>query len=282
MSAPSADGPESPPRPRPGPASAVEQHADSAGAQFVNTAGNAIITAARVGRLLGRTGWRIARQLPGMSLVEQVRRAAADELLQLLEMPRQTFGTASPEEQRVMMLVQNADSDPAPLRTAMAELLRRASGSTARSSRDYLFGTIVSQLVPDEARLLAFLADGDRHAVVDVVAKQFGRPPARPVLENASLLAGKAGITPARNAATYLTRLHGLGLVEFGAESGALAADYDKLSVDTAVQEARAQIERKRLGSARLVRKSVTLSALGREFWSACAPDRNSVHRMDG
>ena len=38
------------------------------------------------------------------------------------------------------------------LRETVTELLGRASQSTAGKSREYLFGTIVSQLVPDEAR----------------------------------------------------------------------------------------------------------------------------------
>ncbi len=249
----------------------------AAGAQLVATAGSAIVTAARVGRLLGRSGWRIAKQLPGVALVEQqaqrLRHAAAEELLRLLEMPQQFLGAASTEEQRVMMLVQNADSDPAPLRTAMTELLSRATESTAGKSREYLFGTIVSQLVPDEARVLAALAEGKRFAAVDVVAKHVARPATRTVLANASLLGSAAGISPARSVATYLTRLQGLGLVEFGAPADELAEEYDQLTVDGAVQEARALIDHSKLGSAKLIRKSVALSPLGRDFWAACAPD---------
>jgi hypothetical protein len=211
-----------------------------------------------------------------MNLVEQqanrLRQAASAELLRLLEVPQQYFGTAAPEEQRVMMLVQDADSDPAPLRTAMGELLSRSSQSNAGRSKEYLFGTIVSQLVPDEARVLAALAEGKRFAMVDVVAKHVGRSASRTVFANASLLGAVAGVTPSRNVATYLARLQQFGLVEFGPADDALGEEYDKLAVDGVVQEARAQIERNRMGSARLVRKSVTLSPLGTEFWAACAP----------
>ncbi|HKC28727.1 MAG TPA: Abi-alpha family protein [Jatrophihabitans sp.] len=246
------------------------------GTQVVSSAGAAIVTAARVGRLLGRAGWRIAKQLPGVALVEQqaqrLRHAAAAELLRLLEMPQQFVGTASPEEQRVMMLVQNANSDPAPLRTAMSELLSRAGDSSAGRSKEYLFGTIVSQLVPDEARILAALAGGKQFAVVDVVAKPVGRA-ARTILANASQLGTLASVAPARNSATYLTRLHALGLVEFGPAADELADNYEKLAVDSAVQDARVTIERNKMGSAKLIRKTVVLSSLGRDFWLACAPE---------
>jgi len=166
------------PQPRSAPASAASPARRDQPGQLVSGAGSAIVTAARMGRLLGRSGWRLARQLPGMTLVEQqanrLRQAASAELLRLLEVPQQYFGTAAPEEQRVMMLVQDANSDPTPLRTAMTELLTRSSESGAGRSKEYLFGTIVSQLVPDEARVLAALAQGKRYAVVDVAAKHVG------------------------------------------------------------------------------------------------------------
>jgi hypothetical protein len=259
---------------------ARNEHANT---QLVAAAGGALVSAARVGRLLGRSGWRIAKQLPGMALVEQqaqrLREAAAAEMMRLLDMPQQLFGTASGEEQRVMMLVQGANSDPAPLRTAMSELLSRASGTTSGRSRDYLFGTIVSQLVPDEARILAALAEGGQFATVDVVAKHVGRSASRTVLSNACSIGTVAGISPARNVPTYITRLHGFGLVEFGPEDEDLATEYDQLTVDSTVQEARAKIDKNKLGSAKLVRKTVALSPLGREFWAACAPDRSDISR---
>ena len=218
-----------------------------------------------------------------MTLVEQqanrLRHAASAELLRMLEMPQQYFGTAAPEEQRVMMLVQDANNDPAPLRTAMTELLHRSTESAAGRSKEYLFGTIVSQLVPDEARVLAALAEGKRYAVVDVVAKHVGRSATRVVFANASLLGPAAGVSPARNVATYLARLQQFGLLEFGPPADELSEEYDQLAVDAAVQEARASIERNRMGGVRLIRKSVMLSPLGREFWSACAPDHSAAAR---
>ncbi len=277
MAARPADAPEARPRPQP-PSTSVARTAASQNAQLVSTAGSAIVTAARVGRLLGRSGWRIAKQLPGVSAVEhqaqRLRQAAAAEMFRLLDVPQQMFGTASPEEQRVMMLVRDADSDPAPLRTAMSELLHRSSQSTGRKSREYLFGTIVSQLVPDEARILAALADGGSFAAVDVVAKQVGRSSTRTVLANASAVGASAGVAEPENTATYLSRLKNLGLVEFGGAVDGLAAQYTKLAADDTVRAARTSVEKAKLGSAKVVRKSVTLSALGREFWTACAPDR--------
>jgi hypothetical protein len=265
------------PRPTPAPRGTGLARSDpAANAQLVAAAGSAIVTAARVGRLLGRSGWRIAKQLPGVALVEQqaqrLGEAATAELRRLLDVPQQLFTPAGGEDARVMMLVQNASTDPAPLRTAMSELLSRSSETGAGRSREYLYGTIVSQLVPDEARILAAMADGKSFAAVDVAARHVGRAASRTVLSNASTVGTVAKVSPARNVATYLTRLHSFGLVEFGPAADELNAEYDQLAIDDAVQEARVRIEKGKLGSVRIVRKTVALSALGRDFWSACAP----------
>jgi len=234
------------------------------------------VTAARLGRLIGRSSWRLARQLPGMGLVEEqanrLRHAASAELLRLLEVPQQFFGTAAPEEQRVMMLVQDANSDPAPLRTAMTELLSRSSETTASRSKEYLFGTIVSQLVPDEARILAALSDGREFAALDVVAKQLGRSTVRPVLANASTVGRSAGVSNPDNVPTYVTRLHNFGLVEFGPPSDSLGTQFDILAADSAVQAAQATAEARHLGTPRLVRKTLTISPFGKDFWAASDP----------
>jgi abortive infection alpha-like protein len=242
-------------------------------AQVIAAAGGAVVTAARVGRLLGRSGWRIARQLPVVDAVEQqahkLRHAAAAELLKLLELP-QSYGSApSAEEHRAMLLVQDAGGDAEPLRTAMTELLERSTDPDRTRSREYLFGTLVSQLVPDEARILAQLAIGGTYAVVDVVAKQIGRSPSR---------------TPA-NTPTYVTRLHSLGLVDIDPAGDAvdqLADQFDRLAADPDVRRARSEIDKSRGGSAKVVRRALRLSALGREFWTACAPSGTALARRSG
>jgi Abortive infection alpha len=246
--------------------------------QMVAAAGSAIVTAARVGRLLGRSGWRIARQLPGVSTMEQqaqrLRQAAAAEMFRLLEMPQNLFAPATGEEQRVMMLVQNAGTDPEPLRTAMTELLERSADTNHAKSRDYLFGTIVSQLVPDEARILAALAGGTCFAAVDVVAKQVGRSSTRTLLSNASTIGAAAGISLPGNTPTYLTRLRNFGLIDFGRPGDGLSSQFDALAADPAVAAVRAGVDATKHGSTKLVQKSVKLSSFGAEFWAACAPAR--------
>jgi hypothetical protein len=248
--------------------------------EFVAAAGNAVVTAARLGRLLTRTGWRVARQLPGGQTMEQQVQRVGAIAARALDLPQNTRPrprprpAPTPEEQRAGMLIQNATPGQSPLRDAMQELLQRSVESNRGSSREYLFGTIISQLVPDEARILAALSDGSQHAAADVVVKKKRRKPAYPALVNASTIGRAAGVTTPDNVPTYLTRLHGLGLIEFGPELESLSTQYEILAADDMVRQARHQAGGR---TAKLVRKTIALSPLGREFWSATDPSRPAL-----
>ena len=251
-------------------------------AQVVAAAGTALVGAARMGRMLTRTGWGLARRLPGgQALQREVQRlqdAALTEVRRILDVPEhaETGGGLTSEEQRAVRLITN-DTGKNPLRSAMSELLERSVEPDRDSSREYLFGNIVSQLVPDEARILAALSDGTAHAAGDVTARGIGRGPGRLVLANVSTVGRSAGVVTPDNVPTYLTRLYRLGLVEFGPADDSLAVQYDMLATDATVRAAEETARVRRLGSARLTRKTVSLSPFGREFWSATDPSRPAL-----
>ncbi|TAM89659.1 MAG: DUF4393 domain-containing protein [Jatrophihabitans sp.] len=254
----------------PDPAGARLRRVDSPG-QLVSAGGGAVVAVAKVGRILGRSGWRIARQLPGAQAVEREaqrwQRVAVQEVRRILDIPQAVFGVASVEETRAVLLIQNS-TDGQPLRSAMGELLDRATGRSAATGQDYLFGTILSQLVPDEARLIAALADGQPRAAVDVLDKS--RSP-RVLLACASRIGQEAGVTDARHTPTYLARLRGLGLLDLGPPLEGAERDYEALARDEAVRAAQASARRP--AATRLRRTSVRLSALGEQFWAASDPD---------
>lgn len=242
---------------------------------LVTAAGTAVVTATRLGRALGRSGWRVARQLPGAQLVEREAQrfqgVATAEARRLLNLPPSTTGwVRTADEQRAVDLIGAADPADAPLRAAMGELLQRSVESSRTDSRAYLYGTIISQLVPDEARVLAALSDGGRFAAADVVQKPWRGKPVT-LLANVSTIGRHAGLTTPDNTPTYLTRLAGFGLVEFGPEDPELATDYDVLATDNTVHQVREGVERRR-NAVRLARKVVRLSQFGRDFWAASDP----------
>ncbi len=250
-------------------------------------AASALVTAARLGRLLGRSGWRLARQMPGAEVLEQeadrLRRATADEVRRLVDgatpqpPPRQaapTVVTPNPEEQRAAYLIGVHPAGADPLREAMSELLERSVETNRTGSRAYLYGSILSQLIPDEARIIAALADGSAYAAVDVVRKQLGRP-ARTLLTNASSVGRAAGVANLENVPTYLTRLAALGLVEFDEPGPGLEVQFDVLTSDDRVRDAERRATSRR--GVRVLRKAVRLSDFGREFWAAVDPARPAL-----
>jgi hypothetical protein len=271
-------------RPLPG-GSQLAQRNQVEPTQVVAAAGTAIVTGARVGRILGRSAWRVARQLPGAQRVEReaqrIQKAALHEMRRALDIPQSVLGsngtgTASDEESRAVLLIQNSSGDDAPLRSAMGELLERSVETDRATSREYLFGTIISQLVPDEARILAFLSDGRAAASADVVTKPVGRSRTRTELAHASTVGRNAGVSNPENTPTYLKRLLGFGLVQFGPEDSSLGTEYEILATDASVQAAQASAEARKQGGVRLVRGTVSLTDLGRQFWEASDPSRNS------
>ena len=254
--------------------------------QVVAAAGTAIVTAARVGRILGRSGWRIARQLPGGQTIEReaqrLQQAAVSEARRILQVQQPTSPNgkaATPEEERAAYLIQTADPGTAPLRSAMGELLERSVEASRSDTREYLFGTIISKLVPDEARILAALSSGSAYAAGDLVQRSRRAAP-RILLANASTVGRSAGVVTPDNTPTYLTRLLGFGLVEFGPEDETLEVQYDLLSTENVLSDAKRKAEQAKQGGAvKLVRKTVRMSTLGREFWAASDPASSTSPR---
>lgn len=256
---------------------------DVAPSQVVAAAGTAVVTAARVGRLLGRTGWRMARQLPGARAMEReahrLQTAALGGARRWLQVPQTLPGMgnwpASPSEQRAVDMIRGAQPGTAPLRSAMSELLERSVEANRADTHEYLYGTIISQLVPDEARILSALADGSRFAALDVVRKP-RRGRARVLLANASSVGRQAGLVSPENTPTYLTRLAGFGLVEFGGEDDDLATLYDILAAESHVRHIVDGASRRRGGSVRIDRKTLRMSEFGHRFWTAADPTGTS------
>ena len=251
--------------------------------QVVAAAGTAIVTAARVGRILGRSGWRIARQLPGGQTIEReaqrLQNAAVSEarrILQIQQSPSPNGKAATPEEERAAYLIQTADPGTAPLRSAMSELLERSVEASRSDTREYLFGTIISQLVPDEARILAALSPSTVFAAADLVQRS-RRAGQRVLVAHASTVGRSAGVVTPDNTPTYLARLLGFGLIEFGPEDESLDVQYDLLSTENVLTDAKRRAEHgKQGGAVKLVRKTVRMSALGQEFWAASDPSSSS------
>ncbi|WP_445187938.1 Abi-alpha family protein [Pseudonocardia sp. Cha107L01] len=150
------------------------------------------------------------------------------------------------------------------------DLLGASIDADSAGSRDELYRALLLRLVPDEARILAALSDGTPYPLVHVQARANG---GRTVLSNASSVGRAAGVQVPDAVSTYVAHLRALGLAEEGPSDDSQSVQYDILlgepEVRAAEEEAR---DAGRLG-ARVVRRTLRISPLGRELWKACRPD---------
>jgi hypothetical protein len=164
----------------------------------------------------------------------------------------------------------------------MAELLNQSANADAVRAVEYLHTTILRQLVPDEARILAALADGTPRPAVDVVVRTTLGGVQRTVLRNASSVGKHAGVSAPEYVPAYLTRLYRMGVVDIGDEDPTLAEQYDILLTDQLVRDAEERARQARKGAARIVRRTVMISDLGGRFWRATDPTvRHGVRQIE-
>ncbi|TQJ02996.1 Abi-alpha family protein [Amycolatopsis cihanbeyliensis] len=251
--------------------------------------------ARRAGRLANwaaRTSYSLGKRLPGADAAERgirsVERAALTELRRRLDRVDDPYLTALSQASAMTQHTGNGnqgmeiadtvavvpardDQRPEPLRSAMAELLNRSLGFGKERAREYLYAVILRQLTPDEARILAALADGTPFPLIDVAERTSLGGTGRIVLRNASTVGKAAGVSLPDHVPSYLTRLTGLGLTDIGDEEPELETQYEILLTDEVVRAAEQSVRR-----ARFLRHTVRLSALGSSFWRACDPGGGS------
>ncbi|MDX8153652.1 hypothetical protein SK069_18790 [Patulibacter brassicae] len=220
---------------------------------------------------------RAARVVPGVELAErgldELERRALLGLRRRLDQIALPAPTATAPERR-------AEAPPAPdpaparasvvppptgdelVRSRLDELLEHAVNDSTAQSRDQLHAAIVRALVPDEARILSALAGGRRFALLHVA-----EPSGRIVLENASSVGRAAGVALVDRVPLYVTRLRNMDLVVEGPEDLALKDDYPVILTEAPVQEARRRAAGRR--PAKILRRTLAISPLGREIWQA-------------
>jgi hypothetical protein len=150
----------------------------------------------------------------------------------------------------------------------MTALLSESLEHDALSSeREYLVA-VLRQLLPDEARIIAALAEGPPAPTVSV----YRRGSSDVLLDNASLVGRTAAVTLPSRTTRYVAHLLHLGLVETGPEDKGDPVGYEMLLADRAVRPA---LKEGALGKlpARVERRTLRLSEHGRALWEATRPD---------
>jgi hypothetical protein len=153
-------------------------------------------------------------------------------------------------------------------RDLMAGLLSASLEHDALSSEREYVVAVLRQLLPDEARIIAALAEGPPAPVVSV----YRRGSSDLLLGNASLVGRQAAVTLPSRTTRYVAHLLHLGLVEIGPEDKADEVGYELVLAD---REVRPALRAGALGKlpARVERRTLRLSEHGRALWEATRPD---------
>lgn len=155
----------------------------------------------------------------------------------------------------------------------MRSLLDRALDQSTGGGQSELFHRIIDQLVPDEARIISALSDGTASPLVSIRARTPTGGAGKMVLANASLVGRTANLALPQMTATYVSHLLTLGLVERGPEDPAMKQDYEILMAESYVLKAIKAASRGPL-PARVDRRTVRITALGRGLWEAATGGR--------
>ena len=220
-----------------------------------------------------------ARAIPGVSLIEE--QAIAGERFLVKQIERRLAPNDPPHMapgRSLPMTVAPAGDGPngAPdvwqptIEERMEALLTHSIRDTPDESRRTLHEVLVSELVPDEARILSALSDGSSYPLVHIAEPGVGSYQ-KLVLENASSVGRAAGVALPDRVHLYVSHLRRLGLVESGPEDHSLKDEYEILLTEPNLRATIAATGKGPRG-ARIIRRTVRISDLGRELWDAASP----------
>lgn len=157
-------------------------------------------------------------------------------------------------------------------RELMATLLSDADNLTLDQARERQYLRVLAQLSPDQAKMLAVVADDRVLPLIHVGAGLPAGPVREVVLENASSIGREAGVTLRESVPLMVGQMRRLGLLDIGPEDEKLKTAYEVMAADTAVREASRHVRQNLRLWPRLLRHTVMISGFGRELWQFAGP----------
>jgi Abortive infection alpha len=156
---------------------------------------------------------------------------------------------------------------PRSLRERGAALLELSSDVDYEEEFHPAYERILSQLAPDEARILRLLDTRGAQAAVDVRASKTLGIGSEMVAPGLNMIGAEAGCRYLDRVPAYLNNLYRLGLIWFSREPLEDPLDYQVLEAQPDVIEAK-----RKGGRAKTVRRSIMLTPFGEDFCRVCLP----------
>ena len=158
-------------------------------------------------------------------------------------------------------------SDSQALRQLGAELLKQAADVHDDDSAHPAYARILTELAPDEARILRVLAAEGPQPLVDVRATNLIGVGSQLVAQGLNMVGAQAGVRHRDRVPAYLNNLHRLGLLWISDEPLSDPIAYQVLEAQPDVLTAIKETSR-----AKTVHRSLRLSPFGQDFCDVCLP----------
>ncbi len=160
------------------------------------------------------------------------------------------------------------DAGPAWLRNAGDELLRRSRDLDSEPAIHPAYARILSELAPDEGRVLQLMLVGGPQPAVDIRGGGiFGLINAQVVRRGLTMIGARAGLRHVDQVPSYLNNLFRLGLIWVSPETIRDYRRYQVLEAQPEVIEAMHTVRH-----ARVVRRSIHLTPFGEDFARTTLP----------
>jgi hypothetical protein len=163
-----------------------------------------------------------------------------------------------------------AAATPDELRALGAALLHQSAGVTgaADDAGHPAYARMLSEITPDEARILRLLYEAGPQPAIDVRTNRPLGIGSELVAGGLNMIAEYAGLRHMDRIHPYLTNLNRQGLVAFSKEKVDDPDRYQLIEAQPRVSEARARVGH----LPKTVYRSIALTTFGRDFCAACLP----------
>jgi hypothetical protein len=218
-----------------------------------------------VGASLATTNYVVRKAMDGEAPAAILQEAATDlreAALRLLGLPEQ------PQVVRTVDAPVTATPSMTDLQRRGSELIRRSNDVHVVEDTHPAFARILSEITPDEARILRFLYLDGPQPSIDVRTNRPLGIGSTLIAGGLSMIAEHAGCVHVDRVHPYLTNLARLGLIEFSKEQVSNPKRYQVVEAQPKVVEAL-----KRAGRMpKMVQRSILLTSFGEEFCRTCLP----------
>jgi len=158
------------------------------------------------------------------------------------------------------------------------ELMRRSNDVRVVEDTHPAFARILSEITPDEARVLRYLFLEGPQPALDVRTWRLLGIGSELVAAGLTMIGEHAGLRNVDRIDLYLTNLSRLGLIDFSREQVSNPTRYQVIEAQPKVAAAIKRAGR----SPKLIQRSIRLTSFGEEFVRTCLPLNGRVAHTDG